>query len=129
MLRILVADDHPLFRRGLRTMLENEPDFEVVGEATTGEEAIAQAAALQPDVVLMDLQMPRGNGVAATREIVHTSPHIRVLVVTLFEDDDSVFTALRARAHGCVLQDPGEKKIVRTTRAVGSGRAIFRPAV
>jgi DNA-binding NarL/FixJ family response regulator len=128
-LRILVADDHPLFRKGMRAVLSAVPDFEVTGEATTGEEAVAQAATLQPDVVLMDLQMPGGNGITATREIVHTSPHIRVLVVTLFEDDDSVFLALRAGARGYVLKDADEDEIVRAIRAVGRGEAIFSPAV
>src|SRR5918911_75236 len=128
-LRILIADDHPLFRKGMRAVLTDVPDFEVAGEATTGEEAIAQAAALQPDVVLMDLQMPGGNGIGATREIVHTSPHIRVLVVTLFEDDDSVFLALRAGARGYVLKDADEDEMVLSIRAVGKGEAIFSPKI
>ena len=82
-IRILIADDHPLFRDGLRGLLDSVPDTDVVGEAANGKEAIAQAAALQPDVVLMDIKMPDMNGIEATREIVHTSPHVGVLVVTM----------------------------------------------
>ncbi len=128
-LRILIADDHPLVRKGLRSVLCAVPGFEVVGEAATGREAAERAAALQPDVALMDLQMPGGNGVEATREIVRTSPQIRVLVVTLFEDDESVFTALRAGARGYVLKDADEGDLVAAVRAVGRGEAIFSPAV
>ena len=128
-LRILIADDHPVFRKGLRGLLESIPEFEVVGQATTGEEAIQQAATLQPDVILMDLQMPGGSGIAATRAIVQDSPHVRVLVVTLFEDDDSVFMALRAGARGYVLKDTDEEEMIRAIHAVGRGEAIFSPAV
>lgn len=128
-LRILVAEDHPLFRKGVISLLSSVPEFEVVGETTSGKEAIARAADLQPDVILMDLQMPDGNGIEATREIVHESPSIRVLVVTLFEDDDSVFMALRAGARGYVLKDADEDELVRAIRAVGKGEAIFSPAV
>jgi DNA-binding NarL/FixJ family response regulator len=128
-LRILVAEDHPLFRKGVISLLSSVPDFDVVGEATTGAEAVAHATKLQPDVVLMDLQMPGGNGIEATREIVHESPSIRVLVVTLFEDDDSVFMALKAGARGYVLKDADEDELVRAIRAVGRGEAIFSPAV
>jgi DNA-binding NarL/FixJ family response regulator len=88
-LRIFVAEDHPLFRRGVVSLLSSVPGFEVVGEATSGREAVERATRLQPDVVLMDLQMPGGNGIEATREIARKSPGVRVLVVTLFEDDDS----------------------------------------
>ena len=127
--RLLIVDDHPLFRKGMRALLAARPEFEVIGEAGTGSEAITLAEALQPDLVLMDLQMPGASGISATREIVAASPHIRVLVVTLFEDDDSVFTALRAGAHGYVLKDAEEEEMVRAIRAVGSGEAIFSPAV
>ncbi len=128
-LRILVAEDHPLFRKGVISLLSSIPDFEVVGEATTGEEAMARAADLQPDVVLMDLQMPNVNGIEATRKILQESPSVRVLVVTLFEDDDSVFMALRAGARGYVLKDADEEEMVRAIRAVGRGEAIFSPNV
>ena len=128
-LRILIADDHPLFRKGMRTLLTATPDAEVVGEATTGQEVIELAAMLQPDMILMDLQMPGINGIEATRQVLQTSPHIRILVVTLFEDDASVFTALRAGARGYVLKDAKEEEILRAIRAVGSGEAIFSPAI
>jgi DNA-binding NarL/FixJ family response regulator len=128
-IRTLIADDHPLFRKGVRALLATMPDVEVIGEATTGPEAIALAAKLQPDLILMDLQMPGGSGIAATRQILHTSPHIRILVVTLFEDNDSVFAALRAGARGYVLKDTDEQEMVRAIRAVGGGEAIFSPAI
>ena len=128
-LRILIADDHPLFRKGMRALLESLPDMEVVGEATTGEEVIALAETLQPDVILMDLRMPGVGGIAATRTILHTSPSLRILVVTLFEDDESVFTALRAGARGYVLKDADEDEMVRAIQAVGRGEAIFSPAI
>jgi len=128
-LRILIADDHPLFRKGMRALLTATPGTEVIGEATTGQEAIELAATLQPEVILMDLQMPGVNGIEATRQILHTSPHIRILVVTLFEDDASIFTALRAGARGYILKDAKEEEMLRAIRAVGSGEAIFSPAI
>jgi DNA-binding NarL/FixJ family response regulator len=128
-LRILIADDHPLFRKGMRTLLTATADTEVIGEATTGQEVIELAATLQPDVILMDLQMPEVNGIEATRQILQTSPHIRILVITLFEDDASVFSALRAGARGYVLKDAREEEMLRAIRSVGSGEAIFSPAI
>ena len=128
-LRVLIADDHPLFRHGLSGALEAAADIEVVGEATTGAEATALAETLQPDVVLMDIQMPGTNGIEATRSIVQTSPQIRVLVLTMFQDDASVFTAMRAGARGYVLKDAEKEDILRAIRAVGRGEAIFSPAI
>ncbi|MBA3642449.1 MAG: response regulator transcription factor [Chloroflexia bacterium] len=128
-LRILIADDHPLFRKGMTALLGAVEGIEVVGVATTGEEAVARTAALQPDLVLMDLQMPGGGGIAATRELRHASPAVRVLVVTLFEDDDSVFLALRAGAHGYVLKEADEDEMLRAIQATARGEAIFSPAV
>lgn len=128
-LRILIADDHPLFRKGMRTLLESMSEIEVVGQAATGPEAVEMATALQPDLVLMDLQMPGGSGLAAIRRISRTSPHIRILVVTLFEDDDSVFAAVQAGARGYILKDTGEEEMMRAIRAVGDGEAIFSPAI
>ena len=128
-LRVLMAEDHPLFRKGMISLLETVGGFEVVGEATTGEEASALAEKLQPDVVLMDLQMPGGSGIDATRKIAEHSPNVRVLVVTLFEDDDSVFTALRAGARGYVLNDADEDEMEQAIKAVGRGEAIFSPQV
>ena len=128
-IRVLIADDHPLFRDGMRGLLGSLPDMEVVGEASTGEQAIELARELQPDVILMDIKMPGINGIEATREILHTSPHIGVLVVTMFEDDDSVFAAMRAGARGYLLKDSSGQEVGHAIRAVASGEAIFGPGV
>jgi DNA-binding NarL/FixJ family response regulator len=128
-LRILIADDHPLVRSGLRALLAAAEDMEVVGEAATGEEAVTLAASLQPDVIVMDLRMPGINGIEATRRLMQANPQIRILVVTLFEDDDSVFAALRAGARGYILKDANEVEVVRAIRAVSSGDAIFSATV
>ncbi len=103
LIRVLIADDHPVFRFGLRALLASELDTEVVGEATTGEEVIELAAVLEPDVILMDLNMPGPNGIEATRRIIQQHPQIGILVVTMF-DDDSVFDAMRAGARGYILK-------------------------
>ncbi len=128
-LRLLVADDHPLFRFGVGALLAATPGMEVVGEATTGEEAARLAAELQPDVVLMDIQMPGLGGIEATRQIHLASAHLRVLMVTMFADDASVFAAMRAGARGYVLKDAEKGEIVRAIRAVAGGEAIFSPAI
>jgi DNA-binding NarL/FixJ family response regulator len=128
-LRVLVADDHPIFRNGMGALLASVPDVEVCGEAATGEEAVARAAELQPDIVLMDLQMPGMGGIEATRQILFASPHIRVLVVTMFEDDYSVFTAMRAGARGYIVKGASADEMLRAIRAVASGEAIFSPAI
>jgi DNA-binding NarL/FixJ family response regulator len=128
-LHILIVDDHPLFRKGMRTLLNSMEGVEVVGEGISGEDAIALAEDLQPDVILMDLQMPGINGLTAIREIVKTSPHIRILVVSLFSDDDSVFAAMRAGARGYILKDTEEEEMLRAIHAVGGGEAIFSPAI
>ncbi len=127
--RILIADDHPHFRDGLRALLLSAPDVEVVGEARDGQEAIKLAARLQPDVILMDLNMPGTGGIEATRRILHTSPHISVLVVSMHEDDDSVFAALQAGARGYLLKGALKAEILRAIRAVTSGEAIFGSAI
>ncbi len=128
-LRVLVADDHPFFRDGLRSLLASSPDTELVGEASTGEEAVSLAADLQPDVVLMDIQMPGISGIEATRRIVQDSPNIRVLVVTMFEDDGTVFRAMRAGARGYLLKGANYAEMLRAIRAVGNGEAIFSPEI
>ncbi len=128
-IRILVADDHALFRDGLRALFLSLPDTEVVGEAATGEEAVARAADLQPDVILMDIQMPGVNGIEATRTIVRDSPHIGVVVVTMFEDDDSVFAAMRAGARGYVLKGADQDEILKVIHAVAGGEAHFGPEI
>jgi DNA-binding NarL/FixJ family response regulator len=128
-IRILIADDHPMFRKGLRTLLESEQDFEVIGEATTGDEAIAMADASNPDVILLDLQMPGKTGFEAARAISANSPHIHILVVTLFHDDESIFAALRAGARGYVLKDANDEEMLRAIWAAARGEAIFSPGV
>jgi len=128
-LRVLVADDHPVFRDGLRALLGSTPDTELVAEAATGEEAVAAASEQQPDVVVMDLHMPGLNGIEATQQIVQTSPHLAVLVLTMLDDDESVFAAMRAGARGYLLKGAGQEEILRGIRAVASGEAIFGPAI
>lgn len=128
-LTILIADDHPVFRKGLRALLASMPEVELVGEATSGEETIHLAEQLQPDVILMDLHMPGGGGLEAIRQIVQTSPHIRILVVTMFQDEDSVFAALQAGARGYVLKDMEDEDISRAILSVGNGEAIFSQAI
>lgn len=127
--RILIADDHPLFRDGMRMLLETMPDLDVVGEATTGEEAVRLAETLQPAVILMDIKMPGLSGIEATRRIVAAQPQTRILIVTMFEDDASVFTAMRAGARGYVLKDAAKDDMLRAIRAVGRGEAIFSPGI
>ena len=129
LIRILLADDHALFRGGLRALFHSVPDTEVAGEAATGEEAVERAADLQPDVILMDIQMPGMNGIEATRTIVRDSPHLGVIVVTMFEDDDSVFAAMRAGARGYVLKGADQEEILKVIRAVASGEAHFGPEI
>ena len=128
-LRILIADDHLLFRDGLRALLTAAPDTDLIGEAATGDEAVVLTSKLQPDVVVMDLQMPELNGIEATRQIVQASPHVGVLVVTMFEDDGSVFAAMRAGARGYLLKGAKYDEMLRAIRAVGGGEAIFSPAI
>lgn len=127
--RVLIADDHPLFRDGMRALLGSLPNYEVAGEAANGADAIVLACERQPDIVLMDLQMPQVNGIEATRQIVQASPHIGIVVITMFEDDDSVFAALRAGARGYVLKGADQAEIVRVLEAVGRGEALFGPPI
>jgi len=124
-LRVLIADDHALFRRGVRSLLSTVPGVEIVGEASDGESAVALTAELAPDLVLMDLQMPGLGGLAAIRAITEQSPTANVLVVTMFEDDDSVFAAMRAGARGYVLKDMDSDDFARAIVAVGRGEALF----
>ena len=128
-IRVVVADDHPLFREGLSALFEAVPGIEVVAECSSGAEAVEAAAAVQPDVVIMDLQMPGMSGIDATRQIVGTSPHIGVLVVTMFDADESVFGAMKAGARGYVLKGAGHDEILRAVRAVAGGEAIFGSAL
>ncbi|MEZ4769475.1 MAG: response regulator transcription factor [Caldilineales bacterium] len=128
-IRVLIADDHQLFRDGLKALLLSAPDAEVVGEAASGREAIALAAQHQPDIILMDLQMPDMDGIQATRQIAAAYPQINVLMVTMFEDDQSVFAAMRAGARGYVLKGAKHDEMLRAIRAVASGEAIFSPSI
>ena len=128
-IRVLIADDHPLFREGMRGRLDRVADVAVVGEAASGDEAVELAHKLEPDVILMDIKMPGLNGIEATREILRASPQIGVLMLTMFEDDDSVFAAMRAGAKGYLLKDSGGEGVVHAIRAVASGEAVFGPGV
>lgn len=127
-IRVLIADDHTLFREGLHSLLA-PAGIDVIGEAATGREAVSAAEALQPDVVLMDIQMPELTGIEATRRIVQTSPHIGVIMVTMFEDSDSVFAAMRAGARGYILKGAGQDEMLRSIEAVARGEALFGPAI
>ena len=128
-IRILIADDHPLFRGGLRALLESVADTQVVGEAATGEEAVEAALALAPDVVVMDINMPGLNGIDATRRILVESKDISVLVMTMHDDDDAVFAAIRAGARGYQLKGAAQEETLRAIRSVANGEAIFGPGI
>ena len=128
-IKTLVADDHQLFRDGLKALLDSTSDTEFIGEAATGEEAVALAARLKPDVILMDLQMPGVNGIEATQRIVARNPEVNILILTMFDDDQSVFAALQAGARGYVLKGVKHDEMLRAIRAVASGGAIFSPDI
>ena len=128
-IRILLADDHTLFRRGIRTLLEQMPDFEVVGEAASGEEAVAQAQTLVPDVILMDIKMPGISGIEATKVILKENPHIGVILVTMFDDSESVFSGMRAGARGYVLKEADPEELRRALEAAYRGEIILYPNV
>lgn len=128
-IEVLIADDHPLFRKGMRTLLDSMPETDVIGEATSGQQAVEMALALKPDLILMDLKMPGGGGLSAIGQLSQHMPDARILVVTLFEDDESVFTALKAGARGYVLKDADEDEMMRAIQAVAQGEAIFSPAI
>ena len=128
-IRVLVADDQSLIRRGMTLMLSLEPDMEVVGEAADGVEAVEMAQRLRPDVVLMDLHMPRQGGVAATREITLSLPHTHVLVLTTLDAEETVFEAVRAGAHAYLLKDASEEEVLETVRAVHRGESRLTPQI
>ncbi len=128
-LRILLVDDHPLVRNGLKALLTSVPAMTVVGEAANGEEAINQVAILQPDIILMDLHMPGMNGIEATRQIAQSSPHVGILVLTMLEDDASVFAAMRAGARGYLLKGADQSEVLRAISAIAHGEAIFSPQI
>jgi DNA-binding NarL/FixJ family response regulator len=128
-IRILIADDHAVYREGLRAVLGPEPDMEIVGEAGAGKEVVERAAELRPDVVLMDIQMPQINGIEATRRILEIDPDIWIVVLTMFEDDDSVFSAMRAGARGYVPKGAPPSEIPKVLRAVAGGGVYFGPEI
>jgi DNA-binding NarL/FixJ family response regulator len=128
-IRVLIADDHPLFRGGLRALLDSIADTEVVGEAATGEEAVDAALSLLPDVVVMDINMPGLNGIDATRRIVDEAADVSVLVMTMHDDDEAVFAAIRAGARGYQLKGATQHETLRAIRSVANGEAIFGPGI
>ena len=128
-IRVLLVDDHPLVRGGLRALLASEQAANIVGEATNGSEAISQALELEPDVILMDLHMSEMNGIEATRQILRAQPRIGVIALTMLEDDDTVFAAMRAGARGYLLKGADEAEVLRAIHAVAHGEAIFSPAI
>lgn len=128
-IRLLLADDQSLFREGLRTLLSVQPGFEVVGEATNGEEAVRLSLQLKPHVVLMDVRMPALGGVAATRRLHTLLPECRVIVLTTFDDEDYVFEGLRAGAAGYLLKDASSEKLFEAIRAAARGESFLQPSV
>lgn len=128
-MKIVIAEDHPMFRGGVRSLLATTDDLEVVGEASDGEEAVKLAGELQPDLMLMDIRMPGMNGIEATERIREQYPAIEVLILTMYQDDQSVFTAMRVGAKGYVLKDADEEELLQSIRMVGSGRAVFSTGI
>lgn len=128
-IRVVVADDHTLFREGLTALLQAEAGTEVVGSASSGSEALTQVAETGPDVVLMDIMMPDINGIDAARRVHDEHPATRVVMLTMLEDDDSLFAAMRAGAHGYLLKGADTDAVLRTLRAVAGGEAVFGPAI
>lgn len=128
-IKILLADDQALFREGLRLLLSTQPDFDVVGEATNGEEALRLAAKLRPHIVLMDMRMPILDGVEATRRLTETQPDCRVIVLTTFDDDELVFEGLRAGAVGYLLKAVSTPRLLEAIRTVARGESILEPSV
>ena len=128
-IRLFIADDHALFREGIRALISATNDIACVGEAAAGEEAIRQIESLQPDVVLMDINMPGINGIEATRRILHAHPATGIIMVTMLEDDASIFAAMRAGARGYVLKGANHQELLQAIRAVAQGQVLFGPAI
>lgn len=126
---VLIADDHTLFRKGVHKMLEAEEDMKVVGEAATGREALDQARALMPDIILMDIKMPELDGIEATRTIHREMPHTGIIFVTMFEDDEFVFQGLQAGGRGYILKDADPETMLRAIRAVANGESLLGPTI
>ncbi len=128
-IRVLIADDHALFREGVCALLNAMPDIEVVGEASDGEGAIAQVTKTQPNVILMDVNMPNLNGIDATRLILNSHPDLGIIMVTMLEDDASVFAAMKVGARGYILKGAHHEEVLQAIRTVAGGQAVFGPAV
>jgi two-component system NarL family response regulator len=126
---VLIADDHTLFRKGVRKMVEAEEDMEVVGEAATGREALDHARALMPDVILMDIKMPDLDGVSAARTLRREMPHVGIIFVTMFQDDEFVFQGLQAGGRGYILKDADPETMLRAIRAVAHGESLLGPTI
>jgi DNA-binding NarL/FixJ family response regulator len=128
-MRVLLVEDHPMFRDGLARMLESVEDVEIVAEAGTGEEAVQLAEQLKPTIVLMDLNLPKMSGIEAAKRIIQKQPNIGILILTMYDDDSSVFAAMRAGARGYLLKEANRNEIIRAIQAVGDGEAIFSPSI
>jgi DNA-binding NarL/FixJ family response regulator len=127
-IRLLVADDHALFREGLQALFSATPGIEIVGEAANGDETVALAEKLQPDIILMDINMPGTDGIQATRWVLRANPTIGVIMVTMLEEDAALFSAMRAGARGYVLKGAHHEELLQTVRAVASGQVLFGPS-
>ena len=128
-MKILLADDHKVLRKGLRRILEEQPGFEVVGEAADGREAVDLTGLLQPDIVVMDIGMPHMNGMEATRQIVHRYPAVNVLILSMYSDENYIVQVLRAGARGYLLKDSAEDELIDAVRAVSTGVPFFSPKI
>ncbi|HEU4323780.1 MAG TPA: response regulator transcription factor [Roseiflexaceae bacterium] len=129
MIRILLVDDQTLIRQGIKTLLDLEPDLEVVGLASSGREALEAAEALRPDVVLMDVRMPEMDGVAATRVLTERFPGVGVIILTTFDDEEYIFEGLKAGARGYLLKDISSEEMAQAVRAVAAGQALIQPSI
>ena len=128
-IRVLVVDDHTLFREGMCAIFENVPDIEVVGQASNGHEAVGQVESLLPDIVLMDISMPDLNGIEATEQVLALKPDTGIIMLTMVENNDSLFAAMRAGARGYILKGADKAEVLKTIRAVANGEATFGPAI
>jgi DNA-binding NarL/FixJ family response regulator len=128
-IRVVLADDHTVFRDGLKLLFASASDIEIIAEASTGNEVINMSIEMQPNVVLMDIQMPQINGIEATRQIVEKSPKVGILMLTMFEDEDSVFAAMRAGARGYVLKGADKAVMLRAVRGIANGELLFSPEI